>query len=149
MEELVGGDAWRRLWEGGVTGGISPASSCLREVPPVERASFVCMREVELLRLSSHHSAAAPLIEERPGRYVGYFVNKFGEQLVFVHDDGEPDAIVFHGDVGWEPRRVVDAEGVPDPGDLILNDEERMFVIACWVATAWRRGAAQAGCRAL
>ena len=104
------------------------------------------MREAELVRLTNHHSAVAPSIEERPGRYLGYFVNKFGEQLVFVHDDGEPDATVFHGDVEWEPRRVIDADGLPDAGDLILNDEERMFVIACWVATAWRREAAQA-CR--
>jgi len=42
------------------------------------------MREAELLRLTNHHSAAVPSIEERPGRYLGYFVNKFGEQLVFV-----------------------------------------------------------------
>lgn len=103
------------------------------------------MREAELLRLTNHHSAAAPLIEERPGRYLGYFVNKFGEQLVFLHDDGEPDATVLHGDVDWEPRRVIDADGLPDAGDLILNDEERTFVIACWFATAWRREAAQAG----
>lgn len=102
------------------------------------------MREAELLRLSSHH-AAAPVIDERPGRYLGYFVNRFGEQLVFVHDDGEPDATVLCGEVDWEPRRIVDADGLPDAGELILNEEERMFVVACWLATAWRRGAAQAG----
>ena len=102
------------------------------------------MREAELLRLTNHHSAAAPSIQERPGRYLGYFVNKFGEQLVFVHDDGEADATVFHGDVDWEPRRIIDADGLPDAGDLILNDEERTFVIGCWIATAWRREAAQA-----
>ena len=103
------------------------------------------MREAELLCLTNHHSAAAPAIQERPGRYLGYFVNKFGEQLVFVHEDGEPDATVFHGDVDWEPRRITDADGLPDAGDLILNDEERRFVIACWIATAWRREGAQAG----
>ena len=37
-----------------------------------------------LLRLSNHHASAAPVIEERPGRYLGYFVNKFGEQLGFM-----------------------------------------------------------------
>lgn len=63
----------------------------------------------------------------------------------FVHEDGEPDATVFHGDVDWEPRRITDADGLPDAGDLILNDEERRFVIACWIATAWRREGAQAG----
>ena len=83
------------------------------------------MREPGLLCLSNHHSAAGPAIGERPGRYLGYFANKFGEQLVFVHDDGEADATVFHGDVDWEPRRIIDADGLPDAGDLILNEEER------------------------
>jgi hypothetical protein len=103
------------------------------------------MHEDELMRLTNHHTSPAPAIEERPGRYLGYFENKFGEQLVFVHDDGEPDATVFLGDVDWEPRRVTDAGGLPDAGDLILNDEEWAFVHACWIATAWRREDAQAG----
>jgi hypothetical protein len=94
------------------------------------------VNEDEFLRMSNHHAAAAPTIEERPGRYLGYFENKFGEQLVFMHEDGELDATVFHGDVDWEPRRVTDACGLPDVGDLVLNAEERAFLIACWVATA-------------
>jgi hypothetical protein len=102
------------------------------------------VHEDELVRLTNHHASAAPMIEERPGRYLGYFENKFGEQLVFVHDDGERDATVFLGDVDWEPRRVSDAGGLPDVGDLILNDEERAFVTACWIATAWRCEAAAA-----
>jgi hypothetical protein len=57
----------------------------------------------------------------------------------FVHDDGEADATVYLGDVDWEPRRVSDANGVPDAADLILNREERAFLRACWIATAWRR----------
>jgi hypothetical protein len=102
------------------------------------------MRGKEFLRLSSHHTAMPPVIEERPGRYLGYFVNKFGEQLVFVHDDGDAHATLFHGDVDWEPYRVTDAGGRPDAGGLVLNDEECAFVIACWIATAWRREDAQA-----
>jgi hypothetical protein len=102
----------------------------------------------ELLRVRNHHVTAAPGIEERPGRYLGYFENKFGEQLVFVHEDGELDATVFHGDAGWEPRRVRDAAGLPDVGDLVLNEEERAFLSACWIATAWRREDAQTARRA-
>jgi hypothetical protein len=104
-----------------------------------------CVHEEELMRVTNHHASAAPTIEQRPGRYLGYFENKFGEQLVFVYDDGEPDATVFLGDVDWEPRRVSDAAGLPDAGDLILNEEERAFVSACWMATAWRREHAQPG----
>jgi hypothetical protein len=98
-----------------------------------------------LIRVSDRLRGPVPAIEERPGRYVGYFENKFGELLVFVHDEGERDATVFLGDVDWEPRRVSDAGGRPDVGDLILNDEERAFVDACWIATAWRRDGARAG----
>jgi len=73
-----------------------------------------------LLDLTNHHPAPAPVIEQRPGRYIGYFENDFGEQLVFVHDDGEADATLYLGDVDWEPRRVSDANGPagrcrPDP----------------------------------
>ena len=38
--------------------------------------------------------------------------------------------------------RVASATQAASPdvvGDLILNDEERAFVNACWIATAWRR----------
>ncbi|MGE5359080.1 MAG: hypothetical protein ACM3NQ_08670 [Bacteroidales bacterium] len=87
-------------------------------------------------------------IEERPGRYLGYFENKFGEQLVFMHEDGEPDGTVFHGDVDWEPRHVRDANGLPDVGDLALGEEERAFLAACWIATAWRRQDARLARRA-
>jgi len=97
------------------------------------------------MRLTNHDASAAPAIEQRPGRYLGYFENRFGEQLVFVHDDGEPDAMVFLGDVDWEPRRVSDAAGLPYAGDLILDEEERAFLSACWNATAWRGEHAQLG----
>jgi hypothetical protein len=107
------------------------------------------VHEDEFLRVSNHHAAAAPAIEERPGRYLGYFENKFGEQLVFVHEGGALDATVFHGDVAWEPGRVTDASGVPDVGDLVLNEEEHAFLIACWIATAWRRADAQPARRAV
>ena len=66
-----------------------------RWFPPLDRSSFGCMDGDELLRLTSHHTTAPPVIEERPGRYLGYFVNKFGEQLVFVHDDGDAHATLF------------------------------------------------------
>jgi hypothetical protein len=107
-----------------------------------------CVQEAELIRLINRHAVPAPVIEARPGRYLGYFENRFGEQLVFVHDDGERDAVVFHGDVDWEPRRVTDAGGLPDVGDLILNQEEWAFLSGCWIATAWRREGARPRCSA-
>ena len=103
----------------------------------------------QFLSVGNRHAAAAPAIEERPGRYLGYFENKFGEQFVFVHEDGELDATVFGGDVDWEPRRVRDAGGLPDVEDVVLNEEERAFLTACWIATAWRRQDARLARRAV
>jgi hypothetical protein len=114
----------------------------------VPAVMVVGVNGVGFLCVSSHHAGLPPAIEERPGRYLGCFENKFGEQLVFVHGAGERDAALFHGDVGWEPRCVVDASGVPDVGDLVLNEEERAFLVACWIATAWRREHARPGRRA-
>jgi hypothetical protein len=92
-----------------------------------------------LLDLTNHHPAPAPKIEQRPGRHIAYFENAFGDQLVFVHDDGEADATLYLGDVDWEPYRVSQANGLPNVADLILNREERVFLYACWIATAGRR----------
>ena len=114
-------------------------------LPPPLRSSFACMDDEELKRLSNHHASLAPVIEERPGRYLGYFENKFGEQLVFVHDDGESDAVVLLGDLGWEPCRVSDTGGLPDVGDVILNDEERAFVNACWMLLGFRSSESGSG----
>ena len=108
----------------------------------------VGVRGDPFLSVSNRHAAAAPAIEERPGRYLGYFENTFGEQFVFVHEEGELDATVFGGDVDWEPRGVRDAGGLPDVGDLVLGEEERVFLTACWIATAWRREDARLGRRA-
>ena len=102
----------------------------------------------ELLDLTNHHPAPAPspapTIEQQPGRHIAYFENAFGEQLAFVHDDGEADATLYLSDVDWEPRRVSEANGLPDVGDLILNREERAFLCVCWIATAWRRAPSRA-----
>ena len=93
----------------------------------------------ELLRLTNHHGVRETAIEERRGRYIGYFENAFGEQLVFVYDDSEPDATLFP-----RRRRLGAAPGercerLAEVGDLILNGEERAFVCGCWIAAAWRR----------
>ena len=103
--EPRGGEARRRWALNRLSRGVLASAVLLVMV--------VGVHEGELLRVGNRH-AAAPRVEERPGRYLGYFENKFGEQLVFVHDDGELDATLLHGDVDWEPRRVADASGLPD-----------------------------------
>lgn len=105
-----------------------------------------------LLGAGNHHRSPAPDVDRRPGRYLGCFENRYGEQLVFMHDAGEPTASLVVGDVDWQLRRISDASGRPVVADLVLNDEERAFVYACWLATAPARSAvaadpARRGCR--
>jgi len=45
-------------------------------------------------------------------------------------------------------RAVLDAQLHEDVGDVVLNEEERAFLIACWIATARRRESARPACRA-
>jgi hypothetical protein len=94
-----------------------------------------------LLVLGNHHRHPAPAIERQPGRYLGCFENRYGEQLVFVHDAGQATASVYAGDVDWQRHRVSDAGGRPVIEGLVLNDEELAFVSACWLATAPSRPA--------
>lgn len=89
-----------------------------------------------LIGVGDRHRSPGLDVSERPGRYVGCFENRYGEQLVFVHDASEPTASLYLGDVDWQRRQVSDAGGLPAVEDLILNGEERAFVCACWLATA-------------
>lgn len=105
-------------------------------------AVIVCRHMRELIPAVDREALRAAVVAGQPGRYLASFENRFGEPLVFVHDDGERDATVFLGDVDWQPCRVSDAGGRPQVADLILNDEERAFLDACWQATVWRRARA-------
>ena len=75
----------------------------------------------------------------RPGQYLGYFENDYGEQALFVYDRDSRQAILYLGDAGWQTRHVVVDGGVPD---LVLSETERLWVGACWqAATANRKEA--------
>ena len=80
-------------------------------------------------------SGTPPTIERGKGDYVGYFENEYGEQAVFHYSASSRRAILHHCDLGWEPHEVIDGR-VPD---IILNDPERAWLTACWVASAIQR----------
>lgn len=85
--------------------------------------------------------------------YVSYFVNEYGEQLVFVYKRDEQRALLLHSDLDWEPKEVegppvagADAKDVapdvrrffgdvPVVGDVILNHAEALWLKACFAAT--------------
>ncbi|GAA2339571.1 hypothetical protein [Streptomyces cuspidosporus] len=75
--------------------------------------------------------------------YVGYFLNEYGEELVFAQRPGEKTGTLWHSDADWEPYPVGDHSikiGVPMDGvitveDLIINRPEATWLSACLAAS--------------
>ena len=66
-------------------------------------------------------------------KYYGYFENEHGEQWVFVYDYMTGNAELRGGDVGWEEVFTI-KNG--QANNLILNEEEKMWLQACWKAAS-------------
>jgi hypothetical protein len=84
--------------------------------------------------------------------YVSYFVNEYGERLVFVRK-AKKTAVLLHSDLGWEPKPIAGPPtsggadqdlppdvrrflgDVPVVGDIILNHPEALWLKACLAAT--------------
>lgn len=81
-------------------------------------------------------------IEPSEQRYVGFYENQHGEQLVFVHEKGK-EPTLYHGDCGWEPLRAEWPQIstlIPDlspwvSGDTILDDGEVLWLAASLAAS--------------
>jgi hypothetical protein len=74
-------------------------------------------------------------------RYVGFYENEHGEQLIFLRERGEQPRL-YHGDYGWKPVSAVWPErqrlGSLAPwvaGDLVLDQGEVLWLIACLEAS--------------
>ncbi|WP_051940166.1 hypothetical protein [Phaeacidiphilus oryzae] len=97
--------------------------------------------------------------------YVSYFVNEYGERLIFVQRRGESTATLLHSDLDWEPKIIdgpvktmgdtVDAAekavlervnpdggllNTPTVAGIILNWPEAMWLKACRDASQVLRG---------
>ncbi|WP_406353473.1 hypothetical protein [Streptomyces sp. NBC_00658] len=75
--------------------------------------------------------------------YVGYFMNEYGEELVFAQRRGENTARLWHSDADWEMYRVGDhsirldgpMDGMITVADLIINREEATWLSSCLAAS--------------
>ncbi|MFJ6753982.1 hypothetical protein ACIQNK_02920 [Streptomyces sp. NPDC091273] len=75
--------------------------------------------------------------------YVGYFMNEFGEELVFAQRRGEKSARLWHSDADWDMFRVgdhsirVDGEpnGVITVAGLIIHRAEATWLSSCLAAS--------------
>ena len=74
-----------------------------------------------------------PAIEVRAETkgYYGYFVNLHGEQWILTYDFDTETGILRGGDAGWQNMcAFLDGQA---PG-VTLNEEERIWLRACWEA---------------
>lgn len=86
-------------------------------------------------------------LEPTRDRYVGFYENEHGEQLVFLRErDEEPK--IYHGDFGWAPLPAAWPERFKAPdvslspwvsGELILNQGEALWLAACLEASGSRK----------
>lgn len=75
--------------------------------------------------------------------YVGYFMNEYGEELVFAQRRGEKTARLWHSDADWEMFLVGDhsirldgpMDGMITVADLIINREEATWLSSCLAAS--------------
>jgi hypothetical protein len=74
-------------------------------------------------------------------RYVGFFENPHGEQLVYVHEHGA-DPVVYHGDFAWDPVTATmparaRQEGLAywHVGNMILDETEALWLAGCLAAS--------------
>lgn len=75
--------------------------------------------------------------------YLGYFLNEYGEELIFVQRRGEKTGTLWHSDMDWEAYHVSDysikigreLDGVITVGDLIINRPEATWLSACLAAS--------------
>ncbi|MEV4615802.1 hypothetical protein AB0K43_24905 [Kitasatospora sp. NPDC049258] len=96
---------------------------------------------------------AQPLIEQLLARlcggsitakdYVGYFLNEYGEELVFAQRRGEKTARLWHSDADWQLFRVGDhsirvgevMDGMITVSGLIINQPEATWLSSCLAAS--------------
>lgn len=87
-----------------------------------------------LLTIKNNHgtNAGIPPTLETGDQYTSYFENEYGEQWVFTWDGSSNEFALHGGNIGWE-NPITTQE---DFTDLILNNEEQLWVLAC--LTSWK-----------
>jgi hypothetical protein len=87
---------------------------------------------LEIDNLHSAECGALPSLDAA-GKYVGYFEGGCGDQWVFVGDRNTGEAVVRGGDVDWPTGHKVSRER-PCPAGLVLGEDEKHWIITCFMA---------------
>lgn len=85
-------------------------------------------------RASSTHWQGGAQLDRSSVRYASYWENDCGEMLIFFVDMARKPWLL-HSDCGSDPMPLKTAY----PVGLLLADEERGWLDACWKASEWKR----------
>lgn len=89
--------------------------------------------DTPMLQIFNHHyeSCGMPpqVTNKEPGKYVGYFENRFGEQWILQVDYETKDGELRGGDIGWSTVYPIRAGQLSE--ELILGDDEKVWITAC------------------
>lgn len=100
-------------------------------------------RRLEITLLEHGEERFPPEVDLEPSadRYVGFYENEHGEQLIFLRERGKQPKL-YHGDYGWKPVPAVWPEkqrlGSLAPwvaGDLVLDQGEVLWLVSCLEAS--------------
>ena len=94
-----------------------------------------------LIIITNHHHEScgtAPSILKRSGDdfYLGYFENEHGEQFVLEINRSTGEGTLQAGDLGWDRKIEIRDDRIQD--DIVLGDDERQWLSACWRAATGR-----------
>jgi hypothetical protein len=69
-------------------------------------------------------------------RYVGFFINAYGEKWVLVYDQELGGGVLLGSDCGWEIIRLGNGDKPVLSEILPVADDMNLWIQSCWLATA-------------
>ena len=70
-------------------------------------------------------------------KYAGFFVDEAGDQFILEIDLNKSRAVLRGGDLRWTTETVIDGDEFPS--DVIIDDDTRAWLRACWRAAVGRK----------
>jgi hypothetical protein len=100
----------------------------------INKRNIAHNKQTAAFKVANLHYASCgkPPKIDADGRYVSYFENRYGEQWVLIGSEDRTSAEIRGGDIGWDRVVVVSIEK-PFP-DIVLNEDEIMWMVACLAA---------------
>ena len=98
----------------------------------IDKMTFKGGRLLEIDNLHIAECGSLPSLDAAD-KYVSYFEGGCGDQWLFIGDRKTGNAVIRGGDAGW-PTKYIVSRIKPCPVNLVLGEEEKQWIIACFMA---------------